>query len=415
MPGSFSIALSGLNAASTALNVVGNNLANLNTTGFKSSAALFHDLMASLEGSAQVGGGVSTPLTQRDFSQGSIQLAGGAFNAAIEGNGFFMVHDSSGHTLYTRAGDFHLDANGNLVTSTGEFVQGWNATGGVVNSSGAVGNVAVPANALANPSATTAFTMNLNLDASAVNGAASGTFSAPIQVIDSLGNTHTLTVTFTKQTAANSWKYEIFAPGEDLASGTAGKPTSVGTGTLTFDASGKLTSPAPPNPISVTVTGLADGAADLKMNWNIYDSSSKSQLSQFASASALSGSSQDGIAAAQVTQVAVANGGQIVAQYSNGARLVVGQLAMASISNPDSLVAVGNNNFQLGAGSATPVVGASGTGSRGTIEAGALEASNVDIAQEFTNLIVYQRSYQANSRVITTLDELTQDLLNMKR
>jgi flagellar hook protein FlgE len=416
MPGSFSVALSGLNADTLALDVVGNNLANLNTTGFKGSSISFQDLVSQsiANGMAQVGQGVGLPITSRNFTQGSIQLASGSYNAAIQGNGFFQVKNAAGNSLYTRAGDFHLDATGNLVTATGDRVQGWSAVNGVVSTTGATGDITVPASSLQTPTPTSNFSLNLNLNSAAGITGPTSTFSAPIQVVDSLGQTHTLTMTFTK-TAANAWTYDIGIPGEDLASGTAGSPTSVGNGTLTFDANGKLTAPAPPDPVAVTVTGLADGASDLAVNWNIFNADQSSNITQFAQTSALSGSSQDGLTAAQVTQVAIADGGLIVANYSNGTKMVVGQLALASIANPESMIAVGNNNFELGVETATPAMGASGTGNRGTIEAGALESSTVDIAQEFTNLIVYQRSYQANSRVITTLDELTQDLLSMKR
>jgi flagellar hook protein FlgE len=415
MPGSFSIALSGLNADKTALDVVGNNLANLNTTGFKETSVSFHDLVASLaDSSSQVGAGVSAPLTQRNFLQGSIQLSGGAFDAAIQGDGFFMVQDSLGRNLFTRAGNFQLAADGTLMTSTGEKVQGWSAAGGVLNTTGATGNIVIPSNSLQTPSATTQFTMNLNLNAAGVVGQPDGTFSSPIQVVDSLGATHTVTVTYTK-TAANAWKYDVTVPGEDITGGTPGTPKNVGTGNITFDANGQLKTPAAGAPIAITLAGLTDGASDLKMNWNLYDAAGNATLTQFANPSALSASSQDGIAAAQVTQVSIADGGEVIAHYSDGTQKAVAQLALAAISNPDSLVGVGNNNFELGANTATPAVGAAGTGGRGTIQAGALESSTVDIATEFTNLIVYQRSYQANSRVITTLDEITQDLLSMKR
>ena len=416
MSGSFSIALTGLNADKIALDVVGNNLANLNTTGFKESSVSFHDLVASLSASSssQVGAVVSAPETQRQFLQGSIQLTGGAFDAAIQGSGFFIVHDGAGQTLYTRAGNFQLDANGNLVTATGEKVQGWTAAAGVLDTTGGVGNIVVPQNSLQTPVATTQFTMNLNLNAAGVVGDTTGTFSAPIQVVDSLGATHTLTVTFTK-TGANAWKYAVTIPGEDLTSGKAGTPSSVGTGNITFDASGQLKTPAAGTPIEVKVPGLADGAKDLDIKWNPYNADGTSTLTQFANPSAISGSSQDGIAAAQVTQVAIGDGGQVIAHFSDGTQQVIAQLALAAVSNPESLVAVGNNNFEVGGDTATPAVGTAGTGGRGTIQAGALESSTVDIAKEFTNLIVYQRSYQANSRVITTLDEITQDLLALKR
>ncbi len=243
-------------------------------------------------------------------------------------------------------------------------------------------------------------------------GAANGTFAAPIQVVDSLGTTHTLTVTFTK-TAANSWNYEVDIPGQDLSSGKAGTPSKLANGTISFDSNGNLTSPAAPGQVAIAATGLADGAADMNINWNLYDTNGNPTFTQFAQTSALSGSTQDGKAAAQVTQVSLSNGGSIFVHYSDGSQQVIGQLAMASISNPESLVSVGNSNYEVGSDTATPVVGMPGSGNRGTIQGGALEASTVDIGTEFTNLIVYQRSYEANSKVISTMNQLTQNLLNI--
>jgi flagellar hook protein FlgE len=411
----FSVALTGLSANKTALDVVGNNLANLNTVGFKDVATQFTDLIAQAigQGSSQIGEGVSAPITERQFLQGSVQLTSGAFDAAIQGNGFFVVRNTAGSTLYTRAGNFRLAADGTLLSATGDKVQGWSAVNGVLNTTGATGNIVVPTNALVTPSASTQFTLNANLNSDAVVGDPTGTFSSPIQVVDSLGSTHTLTVTYTK-TGPNAWSFNITIPGQDLSSGKAGVPSSVAKGNLTFNAQGQLTAPAPPAPVAVAITGLADGAADLNVNWNLY-SSGAGNITQFASASALSASTQDGVAAAQLTRVGLDTNGQVIAHYSNGSSLVVAQVALAGISNPDTMVAVGNNNFQVSATTATPVVGAAGTGTRGTIQGGALESSTVDIAQEFTNLIVYQRAYQANSRVISTSDQILQDLISLIR
>jgi flagellar hook protein FlgE len=411
----FSVALTGLSANKTALDVVGNNLANLNTVGFKDVATQFTDLIAQAigQGSSQIGEGVSAPITERQFLQGSIQLTSGAFDAAIQGNGFFVVRNTAGSTLYTRAGNFRLAADGTLLSATGDKVQGWTAVNGVLNTTGATGNIVVPTNALVTPSASTQFTLNANLNSDAVVGDPTGTFSSPIQVVDSLGSTHTLTVTYTK-TGPNAWSFNITIPGQDLSSGKAGVPSSVAKGNLTFNAQGQLTAPAPPAPVAVAITGLADGAADLNVNWNLY-SSGAGNITQFASASALSASTQDGVAAAQLTRVGLDTNGQVIAHYSNGSSLVVAQVALAGISNPDTMVSVGDNNFQVSATTATPVVGAAGTGTRGTIQGGALESSTVDIAQEFTNLIVYQRAYQANSRVISTSDQILQDLISLIR
>jgi flagellar hook protein FlgE len=417
MSGSFSIALSGLTADTDALDIVGNNLANLNTTGYKDATASFYDLLAQSAGGGaiQIGGGVSANIGQSQFTQGSIQLTGGAFDAAIQGNGFFVVQDSAGDTLYTRAGNFQLSANGTLETGTGQDVQGWTSSnGGAINTSGAVGNIVIPANALSTPVATQNFSVDMNLQSDATVGTSAATFSAPIQVVDSLGATQTLTATFT-ETASNTWSYSVTIPGSALTAGGA-TPTQLATGNLTFDSSGNLKTPAPPGQVAVAITGLADGAADMNLNWNLYNpTTGASTITQFDQPSAVSGTTQDGVASTEITQVSIADGGTIVAHFSDGSQAVVAQLALAGISNPQSLISTGQNNFELGADTAAPAVGTPGTGSRGTIQGGALESSNVDIATEFTNLIVYQRSYEANSRVISTLDQLTQDLLNLKQ
>jgi len=416
MSGSFSIALSGLTADSAALDIVGNNLANMNTTGFKDSTVSFYDLLQESVGggAVQIGGGVSAPQSERQFSQGSINLTGGAFDAAIQGNGFFIVSDTNNTTLYTRAGNFQIDAGGNLITATGQKVQGWTAQNGVLDTTGPIGNITIPQNALQTPVATTQMTINLNLAANGVVGAPSGSFSAPIQVVDSLGETHTLTTHFT-MTGPGAWDYEVDIDGGDLSGGTAGTPTAVATGSVTFDSNGNLTDPPAPGQVPVAVTGLADGATDMNINWNLYDASSTPTITQYAQPSAVSASTQNGIQPAEITELSLANGGALIAHYSDGAQQTVGQLALAAISNPSSLVAVGQNNYEIGADTATPAVGTPSTGSRGTIEAGALESSTVDIATEFTNLIIYQRSYEANSKVIQTLDELTTQLLNIKQ
>ncbi len=414
---SFSIALSGLTADSSALDVVGNNLANLNTTGYKDSNVSFYDLLQQsvAGGSTQIGGGVSAPLTERVFTQGSIQATGGNFDSAINGNGFFVVQNPAGATLYTRAGNFNLNAQGNLITATGQFVQGWSAVNGVVNTSGPTGNITIPSNALQTPSATQNMALSINLNAGGVPTQPSGSFSTSIQVVDSLGETHDLTLSFTEQTPGN-WNYEVDIPGADLTSGTAGTPSVVSQGPLTFDANGNLTSPTAPAQIPLAITGLSDGANDMNVNWNLatLNGNGTPVITQYAATSAESASSQDGVPASQVTQVSIANGGAITAQFSNGNQVEVGQLALASVSNPDSLIAVGQNNYEVGADTATPVIGVPGSGTLGAVEGGSLETSTVDIATEFTNLIVYQNAYEANSKVISVLDQVTQNLLNLQ-
>jgi flagellar hook protein FlgE len=408
---SFSIPLSGMLASEQALNVIGDNIANSNTQGFKSNSVLFEDAMNVASASLQVGAGVGSTLTTRNFAQGTVQTTGGALDAAIQGGGFFVMQNPSGATTYTRDGSFSLSPSGQLVSSDGSLVQGWTAVNGVVNPSGAVSSISVPSLSSQAPTPTSNMTVNANLNASAVVG---DSFSAPVQVVDSLGNTHTLTVDFTN-TAPLTWSYNVTIPGADVTGGTAGTPTSLTKGTLTFSNGGVLTSPAAGAPISVATTGgLADGAADLKINWNLFDTTGSPLVTQYASASTTTGSTQDGVQAATVTGVSLQNGGSLVATFSNGTHRTLAQLAVASISNPDTLLAVNNNQYVVGVGTSTPSVGASGTSTRGNIVAGSLEASNVDMATELTNLIVYQRGYQADSKAVTAIDQMQQTLIAMQ-
>jgi flagellar hook protein FlgE len=340
-----------------------------------------------------------------DFTQGSIQSTGGPLDAAIQGDGFFVVN-ANGATEYTRAGNFQVDSKGNLVTATGEAVQGWAPVNGVLNPSGPTGNITVPVGSLQPAVPTTNMSVDLNLNAAAATG---DTFSTSIQVYDSLGTSHIVSVTFTKSATANQWNYSLSFPNSDLTS--AGTPL---TGTLTFSGAGVLTSPAAGSAApALAVSNPADGAANMNINWNLFNGSSP-LITQFSQPSATSAQSQDGSPAANLTQVTLQGGGEILAQYSNGSKVVVGQLAMASILNPESLLSVGNNNFALSANTALPAIGVPATGGRGQVLGGSLEASNADIAREFTNLIVFQRSYEANAKVVTTVDQVSQDTINLK-
>ncbi len=417
---SFSTALSALNANETAISVVGNNLANLNTPGYKDSVVCFRDLVTQSVGSGlgetQVGFGTGTPFTVREFTQGAVQASTGTLDAAIQGDGFFILNDANGGgTSFTRAGNFQVDASGNLLTLTGDKVQGWMAgTDGTVNTNGAIGDIVVPVGSMKPPITTTDFSVDLNLDASAQNGQTSGTFSTTVTVYDSLGNSHNVTLTFTKDTTANQWDYSLTVPGADV--GSTDPATQLATGTLTFDSSGNLSDPPSTSPtVAVPITGLADGAADMNMTWTLYTGQGAPRLTQYSQPSAVSADAQNGAAAATLTRVGLGDGGKIVAQYSNGQQAIVGQVALASIRNPDSLIAIGNNAFQASANTALPAIGVPSTGGRGTIVGGAIEASTVDIAREFTNLIVYQRGYEANAKVVVAVDQLSQDTINLKQ
>jgi flagellar hook protein FlgE len=406
--GSLLIALTGLSANTTALDVVGNNLANMNTQGFKASDVSFEDEMNAASASLQVGGGVATTGTSTDFTQGTLQTTGQPLDLAIQGNGFFVIQDpSTAQTQYTRDGSFTLNPSGQLVTAAGDLVQGWTAVNGVVNPSGATSAITVPFLTSIPPTATQNVSISANLNA---NAAVGDTFSAPVQVYDSLGQAHTLSIQFTN-TAAGAWNYSVTIPSTDVTGGK-GTSTQLASGSVSFDSTGALTSPAAGKPVAITNSdALADGAATLNINWNLYGTTGTSDLTGFAQTSAASGTTQDGSAAGTVTGISLSDGGTMVATYSNGLQQTLAQVALASIANPGSMVAVSGNNFELGPGTITPTVGAAGTGGRGALVGQSLEGSNVDMAAEFTNLIVYQQAYDANSKVLSTVDQMDQTLL----
>jgi flagellar hook protein FlgE len=408
--GSFSTALSGLSADSVALNTIGNNLANLNTTAFKKQTTNFEDLFYQQIGengandALQVGVGTKVSSTTTSYLQGSLNPTGNTTDMALSGDGFFVVQQNGVQSL-TRAGDFQLDSNGNLTTADGESVMGYGAVNGVISGTSSLQPLTLPTGSTESAKATQNFSLTANLNA----GAAVGTpFSTTVQVYDSLGQTHQATISFTK-TAANTWSYDVSLPPGDFT-GTA----SNNTGTLTFDSTGNLVSPTG-SIAGITFTGMPNGASDLSFNWNLDDANGNPTISQTTAASAGSASSQDGFTSGVYNGFSVDSSGIITASYSNGQNQTVGQVAVATVANEQGLTVTGDNNYMTTASSGQANVGIAGTGSRGTITDSALELSNVDISSEFADLIVAQRAFEANSKTVTTFDTVTQDTLAMIR
>ncbi len=417
--GSFSAGLSGLNANSTYLSVIGNNLANINTIGYKSSSVTFQDLVSQTVGGSngnpmQVGLGVATGSISPSFSQGAIENTREATNVAIQGNGFFVVRGSNGN-VYTRAGNFTLNSNGKLVTPDGYFVQGYtqinSATGGIVNT-GQPTDITVAAGALRASSPTTTFRTVTNLSAAAE---LDDTFTTSVQVTDSLGAQHVATISYTKSATVGEWAYTVSLAAQDM--GTAAD-VDVATGTVAFDASGALATVNGGVPADVTIsTGAAwgNGAAASTWTWDLVDNNAVASLTGFAAPSATSSVSADGSTAGTIDSVSVAPDGSIIATLGTGQTMAVAQLALASFNNPRGLSKLGANKFGETQMAGVANVGIAGVGGRGNLIGSALEQSNVDIAQEFTQMILAQRGYQANSKVITVSDEMLVDTLALKR
>ncbi|HWE49133.1 MAG TPA: flagellar hook protein FlgE [Bryobacteraceae bacterium] len=411
MGSAISNALSGLTANATAINIVSNNLANLNTTGYKNEQISFEDLvnqsLSGIASSTSVNGSTIARGTQQ-FTQGSVQTTGNPYDAAIQGGGFFVLQDSNGQTLYTRQGNFSVNSSGDLVNSTGQFVQGWNAAAGVLNTNGPTGAIQLPNGLAQPPVATKNFTLSVNLASNATPGTPAGTFSSPMQIIDSQGNSHTLTVSYT-ETGVNTWSFGVTIPQSDIGVGVS---NTVGAGTLTFDANGQLLSPdVSGSAIPITIPTLNSTGAAMNLNWNLYTPAGAAQIAQDTSTSANLSNTQDGLAAGQLSNMSIQSNGQIIATFSNGQTESVAQIAVASVLNPSSMHQFDGNSFVPTALTAPPVIGVPSTGSRGDVTGGALESSTVDIATEFTNLLTFERGYQANSKVITTEDQVVQQTI----
>lgn len=400
-----------IKAQQTRMNIIGNNLANINTTAFKGGRVTFQDMMSqTLRGASspngaiggrnpiQVGLGVRVASTDTNTEQGSLNATNRPTDMAITGNGFFPVTDGN-QILYTRDGGFDLDANGDLVhRATGTKLIGWTAdpvTGAVDTSQalGAASTLNIPLGAAMTAQATSQATWAGNLD----NRAAVGdTSSTVVRVYDNLGNAHDLNVTYTK-TSADTWDWSVTNPG--------GSAAVTGSGTITFDPANGSVMTGNTGAITVTPT---DGAA-VTIN---ADFGSLKGLAADSNAKVIS---QNGFGPGSLASFAVAEDGSVVGLYSNGMTKTLGQVALASFSNPGGLDREGGNLWTATYNSGTPTLGTALSDDRGSITSGYLEQSNVDIGTEFTDLIITQRGFQANTKVVTTVDEMLQELLQMKR
>lgn len=407
---SFSIPLTGLESSTTALNTIANNLANMNTTAFKSQDVSFSDLFYQQIGESgsgnplEVGAGSQVAATSTNFTEGSINSTGNTDDMAIGGTtgaGFFVVKDGN-TTEYTRDGSFTVSAAGDLTTQSGLQVMGYPVVNGAVNTNAPLTPIQLSVGSAQQPAATQNLSITANLDSASPVGTQ---VVGQVQLYDSLGQSYNATVTFTNN-GGNTWGYSIALPA-GAATGGANL-----TGNLTFDSNGNLTAPAA-NIAGISFTGLSDGASNMTFNWNLYGSNGQPTITQFAATSDVASYTQDGYTSGQYQGFTVAADGLISAQYSNGQTAPVGQLALANVVNPQGLSVEGGNLYQTTLASGAASIGVAGTGGLGTIQDEALEASNVNISTEFSNLIVAQQAYEASSKAITTFDTVSQDTINM--
>jgi len=344
------------------------------------------------------------------WTQGSLENTGSVTDLAINGKGFFIVNDPSGSSFYTRAGQFYLNEQGTMVNPDELVVQGYE-----IDINGNLGNltgISIPGDRVSPPSPTTAFTFDINLDAGAADGA---TYSTSQSVYDSLGNAIPLTLTFTKQAAPAvpavpptiSWDISATVPAPN------GLVAFGGGTTFTFDTSGNMIAPATDLTVNVT---MGNGAAPMALNWDLVDAlGALGDITGYASPSNTTFQYQDGFASGVLRGISVDESGIVIAAYSNGQLTPVFQVAMADFASYEGLTKLGKNLYAEARGSGQPLPGVAGDGRLGSISPMAIEMSNVDLAQEFVKMITTQRAFQANSRVITTSDEILAELINLKR
>jgi flagellar hook protein FlgE len=411
------------------MDVVGNNIANVNTIAFKSSRVTFQDILgqtirgaSSPQGDrgrggmnpAQVGLGMQLGGIDNIMTQGSLQTTGKLTDFAIQGDGFFVVSDGTSN-YYTRDGAFDIDVAGNLVNPvTGLKVMGWRADpSGAIDVKGPLVPLSIPFGTRISARATSKVVMAGNLDAGtptySAGPPATGLVGSTLTVYDSLGNAITLKLEFRKNSAANTWDVYAFYdddgnpsnPDEEVRPDPDYIDFNNSTGAIETPDNGIL---------KFSLATLPSGAAT-PLAFDI----DFSALTQFAGASQLNVSRQDGAPAGALVSFAVGSTGEITGIYSNGANQVIGQLALASFTNPGGLQRQGQNLWSPSANSGEPIIGQPNTNGRGSVSTGTLESSNVDLAQQFTSVILAQRGFQSSSRVITAGDQMLQDLVNIIR
>lgn len=409
--------VSGLRNHQTAMDVIGNNIANVNTTAFKGSRVTFKEAFVQLlQGASrppgntgginpiQIGTGMNVGSIDQLFSQGSLESTGQPLDLAIQGDALFVLRNG-GQQLYTRAGNFQLDANGNLIApSSGFIVQGINADAtGNFSTAAAIGNVQVRLGDKSPAKATDAITLTGNFDANATVGT---THAMSITSYDSTGSPHTMTLTFTN-TGTGTWDWAASCPTAAV--------TPAGSGTVAFSATGSLSGfTYPGGGTGVTLTPTS-GGAPYTVAINPGTINGIDGLASFSNPSNAVINSQNGYQAGNLKSLSVDARGVITGYFTNGVSRALAQIALAQFTNPSGLIRSGDNTYQESANSGGPIVGFAGGTITSSMTPGALEGSNVDVSQEFTKMIVAQRGFQANARVISTADEMLNELVNLRR
>ena len=419
----FQQGLSGLNAASRNLDVIGNNIANANTVGMKSSRAEFADVYAAAAGtSGSTGLGVSVAAVSQQFTQGNISVTGNNLDVAINGGGFFELKQSDGTTAYTRAGNFKLDKEGNMVTNEGAKVMGTMFKDGVPSSQGPL---SLPSGKLmaAKPTAEVKAVLNLPANEPAPtppippavpNPATRATFGTSVNVYDAQGVSRPLNLYFEKTATPNMWSVFDKLDRPASVAPPPGTPafTAIALGTVRFDGSGKNPITTPPQLTSQVDVSPANPntATPPTISVNIVLTGS----TQFGSKFGVTELQQDGYAEGKLTSFNIASDGKVMASYSNGVTRSEAEIGLVNFRNAQGLAPGGGNLWVATSDSGEPMVGKPGAGNLGMLRSGALEDSNVELTSELVNMMVAQRSYQANAQTIKTQDQVLSTLLNMR-
>lgn len=426
------VGASGLRSNSDALTVTSDNIANVNTVGFKRSRAIFQDMLGrsvanSFESLKTAGSGSRVAHVEQVWTQGPLVSSDSPTDLAIQGDGFFIVVGDLGageQRLYTRAGQFHVDADGRIVNSDGFRLQGYTPDPSGVMSA-AIGDLIVEQGTIP-ARATTGADIAVNLDSNSTvpaivpfdinNPSGSSNFSNQVTVYDSLGNAHELTVYYNK-TGSNTWEWHALIAGDEVVGGVAGTPFEGASGTLSFTTDGALDSETS-SASSWDFNGATPGqviAFDFGNSITTDGGTGLDGTTQFASPSATIALDQDGYASGSIAGISIAKDGTVIGVFSNGNERAIGQIVTADFANVTALERTGQGLWVESFDSGQPLIGPADTGGHGAIIAGTLEQANVDLGTEFVNMIAYQRGFQANSRVITTADEMYGELVNIKR
>lgn len=404
---SLNLALSGINAANTDLNTIANNIANADTTGFKESTAEFSSLFAETQqglSQTEVGNGVKTAEIAQEFSQGNINTTSDNLDLALSGNGFFIV-SNDGALSYTRNGAFQVDQNGDLVTSSGEQVQGYLPLSNGGFNTGGLSALQLTTAEVA-PQATTTATLTLNLPSNATvppdavfspSDANSYNETTSLTTYDSLGAAHTAQLYFTKTATANTWNAQLYVDGNAV-----GTPQA-----LTYSSAGSLTSPANGN-VNFGAYTPSTGASPMNMTFNLGNST------QYGDAFGVNAVTQNGYTTGNLTGINISSTGVVQAAFTNGQSKTLGQIALANFENPQGLQQTGNTQWQQTFSSGAAVNGVAGGSGFGTIQSGALEQSNVDITTQLVNMITAQQNFQANAQMVNTSDQVMQSILQIR-